>query len=91
MIGFYRDSNIIVHILDSDEGVDQSSIVMRVNGQTVSLTISGTESDYTLTYDPPNPLEGQVVVTLNARDLANPANVMPQETCTFNVSRLNFD
>ena len=86
--GFYGHSNIIVHIQDSGDGVDQSSIVMRVNGQTVSPTISGTESDYTLTYDPSNPLEGVVTVTLNARDLANPPNVMPQETYTFTVARV---
>jgi hypothetical protein len=85
--GFYKDSNIIVHILDSDEGVDQSSIAMTVNGQTVSPDISGTSSDYTLTYDSPNPFEpGDVVVTLKAQDLANSPNVMLQETYKFTVS-----
>ena len=73
---------------DSGDGVDQSSIIMTVNGQTVSPTITGTSSDYTLTYDPPNPLEGDVVVTLNAQDLAVPPNVMPQETYTFSVNTL---
>ena len=61
---------------------------MTVNGQTVNPTISGTRFDYTLTYDPPNGLEGDVVVILNAQDLDNPPNVMPQETYTFTVGEL---
>jgi hypothetical protein len=89
-VGFYKDSNIVVHLQDSGDGVDQSSIVMTVNGQTVSPTITGSASDYTLTYDPPNPLEGDVVVRINAQDLANPPNVMPQETYTFTVNRFTF-
>lgn len=42
---------------DSGDGVDQFSIVMTVNEQTVSPAISGTPSDYILTNDPPHHLE----------------------------------
>jgi hypothetical protein len=83
--GFYKDSNIVLHLQDSGDGVDQSSIVVTVNGQTVSPNITGTQSDYTLTYDPPNPLAGEVVVRINAQDLHNPPNVMSQDTYTFTV------
>ena len=71
-VNISRDSNIVVRIKDDDTGVDIGSIVMRVNGQAVVPVITGTPSEYTLTYDPAQDfMYGQeVFVTIDANDLA---------------------
>jgi hypothetical protein len=67
-----KDTIIVVHVKDDGAGVDISSIVMTVNGITVTPTITGTPVDYTLTYVPSVDFEcGQIVyVTVDAHDLA---------------------
>ena len=66
-------TNIVVHVKDDETGVDVNTIVMKVNGVTVSPDITGTSADYTLTYDPASDFQhGQTVyVTVDASDLAN--------------------
>ena len=66
-------TNIVVHVKDDETGVDVNTIVMVVNGVTVSPAITGTAADYTLTYDPSSDFEhGQTVyVTVDAQDLAS--------------------
>ena len=66
-------TNIVVHVKDDETGVDVNSIVMKVNGVTVTPTITGTSADYTLTYDPSSDFaHGQTVyVTVDAQDLAS--------------------
>ena len=77
------DTNISVHVKDDGDGVDNTTITMRVNGEdvTTNLTISGDKKDYTLVYSPPNNFSyGEVVnVTVNASDLALPPNSMTEE------------
>ncbi len=77
------DTNIIVHVLDNDSGVNLRTIVMTVEGVVVSPVITGTPADYTLTYDPPANFDyGQVVdVTVDASDIAG--NPMPQDAYSF--------
>jgi chitodextrinase len=77
------DSNITLHIQDSGDGVDQSTIVMTVEGQEVTPAISGTAADYTITYDPQTDFDhGQTInITVSASDLAG--NIMTQETYSF--------
>jgi hypothetical protein len=79
--------NIVVHVRDSGTGVDQSSIQMRVEGSLVSPTITGTSSDYTVTYNPPTDFsyEQVVNVTINAQDLESPPNVMAQDSYSFTI------
>jgi hypothetical protein len=79
------DSNITVHVQDDGDGVDLSSIVMTVNGQTVTPTITGTPADYILTYSPPYHFDYDEVVnvTIDVKDLSNPANVMTQDAYSF--------
>ena len=86
--GVAPDTNIVVHVKDDGTGVDQDSIVMTVEGETVTPSVSGAPSDYTLTYDPPADFEhSQVVdVTVDARDLASPPNVMPQDAYSFTIA-----
>jgi hypothetical protein len=61
-----------VHVKDDGAGVDITSIVMTVNGISVTPIITGTPADYTLTYVPSTDFEcGQIVnVTVDAHDLA---------------------
>ena len=85
--GISRDTNIVVHIKDDGDGVNQSLIVMTVEGETISPTITGTANDYTLTYNPPTPFNySQVVdITLDAQDLASPPNIMSQDNYSFTI------
>ena len=66
-------TNIVVHVKDDETGVDVNTIVMVVNGVTVTPDITGTTADYTLTYDPSSDFQhGQTVyVTVDASDLAS--------------------
>ena len=77
------DANIVVHLKDSGDGVDDTSIVMRVDGVVVTPAISGAASDYTLTYDPPSDFGHSQVVELevDASDLA--ANAMLTASYSF--------
>ncbi len=69
------NSNIVFHVADSGSGVNQASITMTVNGQQVTPSITGSTSDYTVTYDPPSDFgyNSVVTVTINASDLAGNA------------------
>jgi len=79
------DSNIVLHVQDSGDGVDIASIQVKVNGVTVTPQITGAPSDYTVTYDPPSPFayDSVVTVTVNARDLHSPPNVMAEVAYSF--------
>jgi hypothetical protein len=81
------DTNIVIHVRDDGTGVDQSTIVMKVEGGVVTPTITGTQADYTLTYNPPADFDyGQVVdVTVDASDLNGTPNVMPTDSYSFTV------
>ncbi|MFH1423817.1 MAG: fibronectin type III domain-containing protein [Candidatus Nealsonbacteria bacterium] len=80
-------TNIVVQVNDSGTGVNQSSLVMRVGGIVVSPVVSGTPASYTLTYNPPSDFNyNQAVnVTINAQDLATPANIMTQDSYSFTI------
>ena len=81
--GVPRNTNIVVHVKDDGDGVDNSTITMKVGGVDVTsnLTISGDKNDYMLIYNPPTDFDfWQVVnVTVNASDLALPPNSMTYE------------
>jgi len=73
------DTNIVVALSEMDgqlgSGVDRESIVMRVDGQTVTPQISGFSNQYQVTYAPPQPLpyDADVQVEIEADDLAGNA------------------
>ena len=81
------NTDITVHVKDDTSGVDQSSIVMKVDGSVVSPAITGTPADYTLTYDPPSDFNYNqtVTVSIDAADLAG--NAMATENYTFLTQR----
>ena len=78
-------TNVVVHVQDTQSGVNQSTIVMTVEGTTITPSVSGTPPDYTLTYTPSSPFTyGQVVdVTVDASDLAG--NTMPTDSYSFTI------
>jgi len=80
-------SDIVVHVADSSTGVYSATLAMTVGGVPVTPTITGSLLDYTLTYDPPMDFEeGDVVtVTVDACDLAGPANCTDIEVYSFAV------
>jgi hypothetical protein len=84
------DTNIVVHVRDDHTGVDQSTIVMTVEGDVVTPTRTGDKYDYTLTYNPTTDFDhGQVVdVTVDASDLNETTNVMPTDSYSFTTQEL---
>lgn len=80
------NSDIVVHVKDDVCGVDQSSIIMQVDGTVVTPTITGSPVDYTLTYDPPSDFgyNETVTVSIDARDKVG--NAMPTETYGFTTA-----
>jgi hypothetical protein len=70
------DANLSCHVLDAGAGVNQASIVVAVNGATVSPTISGTSADTIVFYDPPADFSAlqTVTVSVTADDLATTPN-----------------
>jgi len=83
------DANIVLHVKDHGSGVDQTSIVMTVNGVELTPVIAGTPADYMLTYDPPSDFSynEEVTVTVDAADLTSPPNLMEQVTYSFTTVR----
>ena len=61
------DTIIVAYIKDSGSGVDQSTIVMTVEGSQVPVAITGIPADYTVTYDPPTDFDccQVIVITLD--------------------------
>ena len=76
--GISPDTPVGVLIEDAEEGIDESTIVMRINGEVVTPIISGSPALYQVFYDPPNPFpqSQNVIVEVVAADLATPPNVM---------------
>lgn len=80
------NTNIVLHIKDTISGVKKSSIVMQVNGNSVTPTITGTPANYTVTYDPATDfgMEQTVTVSISAEDLAG--NIMIPNSYSFTTA-----
>jgi len=83
------DADIKVEVRDADPGVDLTSVTMAVNGIIVTPQISGAPQAYLLRYQPATPFrDNQTVrVRINARDLATPPNIMPEDSYAFTTVR----
>jgi PKD repeat protein len=79
------DTSIVVHLQDTGCGVDIGTIVITVEGVVVVPSITGTATDYTLTYDPSVDFDGlqAVEVTIDASDLAG--NSMVTDSYSFTI------
>jgi hypothetical protein len=82
------NSSVVLHVQDSGDGVDVASIAVKVNGASVTPQITGTSSNYTVTYTPASPFayNSTVTVAVNARDLHTPANVMSEVAYSFKTT-----
>ena len=81
--GVSASVTVIVHVKDNTSGVVYDNIVMNVNGSTVTPTITGSSSDFTLTYDPQIDfgLNQTITVSIDAQD--NAGNIMNTDSYSF--------
>lgn len=84
------DVNIRGHVKDDNWGVDEDTITVEVTvpgrGDVPgNLTITGNMLDFTYTFNPYDdlPYDTEVTVKVNASDLAEPPNAMPEFTYSF--------
>lgn len=78
-----RGTSIRVDIWDFGAGIDLSGTSLRVNGQVVTPTVTGSQRQATFVYQPPQPLVGTTTVALATRDLATPPNSNDREIARF--------
>lgn len=69
---------ILFFIRDAEEGVDINSIVVKINGEQIIPSITGGADQYQVFYQPAAdfPSAQNVIIDIEAADLATPANVM---------------
>jgi len=81
--GVAINSNIIVQIQDALSGINESSLVMKVNDNQVTPQLTGTTKNFTLTYDPANDFnyEQTITVSIDVTDIAG--NIMPTDSYSF--------
>lgn len=77
---------IKIVLFDFGNGIDASSLSMKVNDATVSPTISGGSQRMEMDYFPSTPLSGLVTVTVHAADMSSPANILDGEVSRFFVA-----
>jgi len=73
-----RNSSVYFFIRDELDGIDQTTIVMRINGEIVEPLIGGTASEVQVLYNPPEPFPfaQNVIVEVEASDQAETPNTM---------------
>lgn len=76
-------TSIRVDVWDFGAGIDLSGTSLRVNGQVVTPTVTGSQRQATFIYQPPQPLVGTTTVELATRDLATPPNSEDREIARF--------
>lgn len=83
-----KNTNIVLHIKDNESGVDETSIEMMVGEIIVKPDITGTSTNYVLTYNPEENFSyNQVVnVKVKANDLAS--NIMPMVEYSFTITSI---
>jgi len=79
------NSNITIYIKDAISGIDQASIAMKVNGATVTPTITGSTEEYKLTYDPSNDFQYNQTITVSIDATDNIGNQMITEIYSFST------
>ncbi|MBN2089144.1 Ig-like domain-containing protein [candidate division KSB1 bacterium] len=82
------NSAVVFHLLDDVSGVEKNSITLKIDNQLVTPEISGTPSEYTITYRPAQNFDYQqtVQVEINAKDLAE--NSMSPEIYSFTTAAI---
>jgi len=82
------EGDIIIHVKDDLAGVDMTTIDMEVAGETVTPQVTGTASDYSITYHPEDPFfcSDTVNVVIRAEDLALPGNEMEENYVFYTIT-----
>ncbi|MBN2092127.1 Ig-like domain-containing protein [candidate division KSB1 bacterium] len=82
---------ISVEVLDQNPGVAAKSIIMRVNGEEVSMKITGDSLNYLVEYHPIRPFRynDTVKVQIDAADLETEPNKMKTDSWQFYIARDN--
>jgi len=80
---------IIVEIMDEKAGVDSTSIVMLINGESVNYTLTGNDKHYLVSYQCESPFDylEWISVAVAARDKSNPPNVSDTSVYRFRIMR----
>lgn len=73
-----RNSAVSFFIRDDEEGVDAETLVMQINGETVSPLYGGTQNELQVLYEPetPFPYAQTVIVDVQVSDLAEEPRTM---------------
>ena len=77
---------VSVDVWDFGQGIDLAATTLVINGVATGIVPTGTPKRVTLTYQPATPLSGVVIVGLQSRDLASPANSVNREIFRFTVA-----
>jgi uncharacterized repeat protein (TIGR02543 family) len=79
------DTKVVLQLKDAGVGIDRSTIVFRVNGETKTPQIRGFSNQYLLTYTPQPPFgfSATINISVDACDLKD--NCMPTFSYTFST------
>lgn len=82
---------IHINVYDFGAGIDVAATQLVINEQVVSTPLTGSPRKLEITYTPPEPWKGVVVVRLRSRDLATPAaNQLDREITQFTIEGTTF-
>lgn len=80
-----------VNVYDFGAGIDVASTQLVINEQVVNTPLTGSSRKLEITYTPPEPWKGVVVVRLRSRDLATPTpNTLDRQITQFVVAGTTF-
>ena len=85
-----RNEDIQVDLWDFGQGIDESSVEMRVDGQLVTPDATASGRRLTLSYNPPAPLLGMVRVAVRASDNAGTPHTLDRELIRFFTVQTDF-
>jgi len=83
-------SPVHLNVYDFGAGIDVTATRLLINGQVVETPLTGNSRKLEITYSPPQPWKGVIVVELRSRDLASPPNVLDREITQFTIEGTSF-
>jgi lysophospholipase L1-like esterase len=81
---------IHLNVYDFGTGIDVAATRLVVNEQVVNTPLTGNSRKLEITYVPPEPWKGVVIVRLRSQDLANPPNLLDREITQFTIEGTTF-
>lgn len=77
-------------VYDFGAGIDVTATRLVINGQVLDTPLTGNSRKLEITYNPPTPWKGVIVVQLRSRDLASPPNAVDREVTFFTIEGTTF-